>query len=143
MACELSARIVPGDAKCLQYRQAVSQSCRTCQPYQEFVPAMQLPDSAKKNLFTGDPTKIGRRLGTCVSPAVELAVKYFDSINSQLDAGGSWITICNLIKQATGAVFDRKTLQRYFTAETVRRGMPVRELLQGSPRSRKNRLVAR
>lgn len=140
MACELSARIVPGDAKCLQYRFAVSQSCRTCRPDAEFVPVMQLPDAEKKNLFVGDKSTLGRRLGTNVSPAVDLAVRYFESINSQLDAGGSWSTIVNLIKQATGYKFDLKTLRRYFDAETVRRGLPVRVALQGCPKSRAKRL---
>lgn len=138
MGCELSTRIVPGDAKCRQYRYSVSQACRTCRPGQEFVPVLQLPAEEMQPQHKKGQNS---RSGEVVSPAADLAIKYFDSINSQLDAGGSWITICNLIKQATGAVFDQKTLHRYFDAETVKRGLPVRELLQGCPRSRKNRLV--
>lgn len=30
MACELSVRIVPGDAKCKQYRKSLSDTCRSC-----------------------------------------------------------------------------------------------------------------
>jgi len=138
MGCELSARIVPGDAKCLQYRNAVSQSCRTCAPYQEFVPVLQLSADTMQKQFNKAHKS---RSGVVVSPAADLAAKYFDSINSQLDAGGSWSTIANLIKQATGAVFDLKTLRRYFDAETLRRGLPVRKALQGCPKSRANRLV--
>lgn len=140
MACELSARIVPGDAKCVQYRHSLSQSCRTCTPGQEFVPVLQLPAEEMQPQHKKGQNS---RSGAVISPAADLACRYFDSINSQLGAGVSWVTISNLIKQATGAVFDQKTLHRYFNAETVRRGMPVRELLQGSPKSRKNRLVAR
>lgn len=135
--CELSARITPGDPKCLQYRNAVSQSCRACNPHKEFVPVLQFdPAEMKKQPNKGNQS----RLGSVTSPAADLAVKYFESINSHLDAGGSWITICNLIKQATGQVFHAKTMKRYFNAERVKRGMPVRELLQGCPKSRPSRL---
>lgn len=35
MSCDLSARVSPGDAKCLQYRKSGSESCRGCV---DFVP---------------------------------------------------------------------------------------------------------
>ena len=140
MVCELSPRIVPSDGRCDQYRKSLSQSCRVCGSaiLSEVMPLSE----DMKNQFRGDLDTVASRRGAAVTPAAELAVKYFESINSHLDGGGSWITICNLIKQATGAVFDHKSLRKWFDIESKRRGLPVRQLLQGCPKSRENKIAA-
>jgi len=50
MPCELSARITPGDAKCLIHRRDYSASCRTCTDY--FMEPIDMP---KKKPVYADP----------------------------------------------------------------------------------------
>lgn len=58
--CELSVRIVPGDAKCVQYRQSGSDSCRDCADYSPVLAAVKpvevvdMDDSKPKRLRKGD-----------------------------------------------------------------------------------------
>lgn len=54
MACELSARIVPGDAKCKQYQQSNSVSCRECTEVKPFTVVEEVVVADFKKLRKGD-----------------------------------------------------------------------------------------
>lgn len=55
--CELGARIIPGDAKCQQYRLSVSESCRSC----EFVAGVVMEAKAvdRTKLYQGKQLRKG------------------------------------------------------------------------------------
>ena len=48
MSCELSLRIVPGDQKCLQYRQSSSVTCRSCPEFTAVAEIEDLVDEVVK-----------------------------------------------------------------------------------------------
>ncbi|MGE0919461.1 hypothetical protein [Trichlorobacter lovleyi] len=54
MACELSARIVPGDGTCKQYRQSNSPSCRECTELNTSVVSQEVVVTEPKKLRKGD-----------------------------------------------------------------------------------------
>lgn len=88
--------------------------------YPEHQPVMNLsseqikPDPLKK--FHG-----GRKVGCKTSAAAGVSVEFFDSIADQRKCGTGWSVITRLLRQATGKVFSKESMEYYWTQENKRR----------------------
>jgi len=88
--------------------------------YPEHKPVMSLPD----NLIKPDPVKKfhgGRKAGCKTSAAQGVSVEFFDSIADQRKTGTGWSVITKLLRQATGKIFSKESMEYYWTQEHKRR----------------------
>lgn len=63
----------------------------------------------------------GRKVGCKTSAAQGVTVEFFDSIADQRKTGTGWSIITRLLRQATGKIFSKESMEQYWTMEKKRR----------------------
>lgn len=88
--------------------------------YPEQVPVMKLA----ADIIKSDAVKQcngGRKVGCKTSAAQGVAVEFFESICEQRRCKTGWSIITRLLRQATGKIFSKESMEYYWTQEKKRR----------------------